>query len=158
MVSISLAAALNVLALSERIRFGSPLLAENRFRHQTKVVVVMSRTNSRWIARTTQQVNKQIHTLLLFDSLLLRYIGPVKSTAVYANGGATLTRNEGSGGAKGALKGLPSTGGALENDRLNKTFPPNNPILCSNFSEGLLHSIVLHPSMGAASYECVLLR
>jgi hypothetical protein len=55
-----------------------------------------------------QQVNKQIRTLLLFDSLLLRYIGPAKSTAVHANGGASLTRNEGSGGAEGALKGLPS--------------------------------------------------
>ena len=109
MVLISFAVALNVLALSEIIFLGIPLLAENCFKHWTKVIVVMSSTSSRWIARVTQQVNKQIHTLsLLAPSLHLTYIGPAKSIAVYAKGGASMTWNEGSGGAGGAVNGLPS--------------------------------------------------
>ena len=47
MVLRSLVAALNVLALSERILLGNPHLAENRFRARTKVTVDRSRTSSR---------------------------------------------------------------------------------------------------------------
>ena len=47
---------------------------------------------------TSEESNRAIQTLLLFLSPSLTRIGPAKSTAVYINGGASLTRNEGSGG------------------------------------------------------------
>ena len=72
---ISFAAALTVLSLSEMFFLGSPLLAENCFKHRMKVAVDMSNTSSRWIAWVTQQVNRQIHILaLLAPSLHLTYI------------------------------------------------------------------------------------
>ena len=109
MVAIALAVALNVLALSERILCGSPLLAVNLFKHRTNVTADKSNTNSRCTALVTQHVKRQIHTLLLVDTPWFRmYTGPAKSTAALVNGGASLTRNAGRGGAGEPLRGFPS--------------------------------------------------
>ena len=60
-------------------------------------------------ALVTQQVYKQIHTLLLFmRPCVLMYSGPAKSTPVMKNGGTSLTRNSGNGGGTGEQYGLPS--------------------------------------------------
>ena len=88
---------------------GNTCLAENRFRARMKVGVDISRTRSRWIARVMQQVNRQIHTLSISLPFSLPiYTGPAKSTAVYVNGGASVTRKEGRGGVGGELKCFPS--------------------------------------------------
>jgi len=57
----------------------------------------------------TQQVYRQIHTLLLvFIPLSLIYSGPTISTLVQENAGASLTQKSGNGGADGAAYGLHS--------------------------------------------------
>ena len=64
-----LAAALNVLPLSDTNFWGRPLLAVKRFRHLMNVMVDMSKTRSRCTARVTQQVNKHIQALQLLLSV-----------------------------------------------------------------------------------------
>ena len=103
--SITLAAALKVLPLSETKRWGSPLLAQNLLRLQMNVSVDISGTMSMLTALVTQQVYKQIH---LVRPCVLMYSGPAKSTPVVENGGASLTRNSGNGGGAGEQYGLPS--------------------------------------------------
>ena len=83
-------------------RQGIPLLAQNRLRLQMNVSVDISGTISILTALVTQQVYKQIHTLLLFmRPCVLMYSGPAKSTPVVENGRASLTRNSGNGGGTG---------------------------------------------------------
>ena len=69
----------------------------------------MSGTMSMLTALVTQQVYKQIHTLLLLmRPCVLMYSGPAKSTPVVENGGASLTRKSGNGGGAGEPYDLPS--------------------------------------------------
>ena len=112
------------------------------------VTVDKSSTSSRWIARVTQHVNKQIHTLLLLDTPWLQvYSGPAKSTAALVNGGASVTRNVGSGGAGGAQSGFPSKRLHMVHLWMNDLTKLLPPIFAMNFCERFLHSIVLHPLM-----------
>jgi len=105
---IILAAALNVLPLSDTILTGSPLRDANLFKLRMKVVVEMSETKSRCTARITQHVYKQIHTLLEVPSGCLTYSGLAKSTPVWVNGGASSRRNGGKGGGESVRYEFPS--------------------------------------------------
>ena len=100
--TIVLAADLNVLALSDIILMGNPRRAVNLLKQRIKVGAVRSGTSSRCMARTIQQVKRQIQTFLPW----LIYNGPAKSTPVQQNGGASLTLHGGSGGGGGGLKGF----------------------------------------------------
>ena len=73
------------------------------------VTIDMSHTISKCTALVTQQVKRHIQALLLLlCPARPMYSGPAKSTAVYAKGGASFTRNDGRGGPEGGLKDLPS--------------------------------------------------
>lgn len=54
---ITFADALKVLALSDMIKDGVPLLAANLRKQRKNVVAVRSAAKSKWTARVTQQVN-----------------------------------------------------------------------------------------------------
>ena len=54
---------LNVLALSEISSFGRPLLETNQLKHLINDLAESSVTTSKCTARTTAQVNRQIHFL-----------------------------------------------------------------------------------------------
>ena len=137
---------------------GKSQLAANHLRAWMKVTVDMSRTSSRWIARMTQHVNKQIHTLLHYSPLSLpMYIGPAKLTAMYVNGGALVTLKEWGGGAGWESKGL--TSNHLQTTHLwSQAWQDffNYPVLAcsSNFTKYLLHSIVLHPLVNTSPNQC----
>ena len=63
----------------------------------------MCKTISKCTALVTQQVNRQIHTLLfVVDPLSLTYSGPARSTPVYEKAGDSVTVHSGRGGGGGA--------------------------------------------------------
>lgn len=97
---------LNVLALSVINKEGSPLLATKRQKHLMNDSADKQVTTSRWTARTTAHVKRQIQNLSPeFD--IVR--GPVKSIPVQVNGGASPTLGLGRGGALGGKQGEPSS-------------------------------------------------
>ena len=59
---IALAVTLKVLALSERVLQGNPLLAENLLRYHINITVDKSSASSSWTAWVTQHVNRLIDT------------------------------------------------------------------------------------------------
>ena len=101
---ITLAAALNVLALSETITSGIPRLAQNLLRQRTNVSVDMSGTTSMWMAWVTQHVYRQIHIFSLLVALTCN--GPAKSTAACENGLLSRTQNFGRCGGGGRSEWL----------------------------------------------------
>ena len=76
-------------------------------------VVVRLLTNSRWSALVTAQVNKRNQTSVddELDPVIFRmtYSEPAQSTPVIANASAWVTRKGGSGGARAAVYGRPSS-------------------------------------------------
>ena len=64
MAATIFAATLKVLALSDTIRTGKLLLDVKRLKLRMNAWEVMSGTMSKWTARVTQQVYRQIHTFL----------------------------------------------------------------------------------------------
>lgn len=145
MVLRSLAVALNVLTLSERILLGNPCLAENHFRARMKVGVDISRTRSRWIARVIQQVKlKQTNPYFVdFPALLPSNIhGPCKVNSRICEWWC-LSDSEGRKrrGWRGAevLSFEALTYYTFVDHSSYETSPLDYPVLSSNFTECLLH-------------------
>lgn len=68
----------------------------------------MSVTRSKWTARVTRHVNRQIHTFCELVAWSARMVsGPAKSTPVYEKAGSSFTRKVGRGSGDGLLRGLP---------------------------------------------------
>jgi hypothetical protein len=87
--------------LSVIIVDGIPLRAVNLLKLLMNPSDVKFGTKSKCSALTMQHVYKQIQTFG-FSSLVFTYNGPRKSMPVAVKGGASFTRNSGSGGAGGA--------------------------------------------------------
>lgn len=84
---ITLDARLKVLALSDKIFDGIPLLLEKRLKQFMKVLALRLGTSSRCTARVVQHVNKQSQLFGFCDTLeAFTYCGPAKSTPTNWNG------------------------------------------------------------------------
>ena len=132
----SLAAALNVFPLSEMNLLGSPLLAVNRLRLHKNAEVVMSMTMSRWIARTTQRVYRQIQTLQEFVTSPERtWSGPAKiNTSISKWGFFSHQKLRQRWRWKSSIRPSfkPSANGAFVNYHPDKRSPPYNPVMRSD--------------------------
>ena len=77
---------MKVLALSDIIKDGVPLLAANFRKQRKNVVAVSSATKSKWRVRVTQQVNNAKYDLTISPVLDLTNNGPAKSIPTFENG------------------------------------------------------------------------
>ena len=95
---------LNVLALSDTMSHGIPLLQVEDLEQRRKASVVRSGTRSTCMARLLQQVNKAICTLFIwpfsFEPAFTNN-GPQKSTPVLVNANSSSRRNPGKAAAGG---------------------------------------------------------
>ena len=123
MALICFAVSLKVLALSEIILLGSPLLEVKHFRHQTKVVVVRSWTTSRWMA-ANNTTSEQPYTLFSTtrSPFVLEKHQTSKISGCVEEWWCFIYK--GSGGRGGAINGLPSK--RLQTTHLHTTDPQSN--------------------------------
>ena len=99
----NLEVALKVLALSDTMSGGVPLLEQKRLKQFTNVDANRSGTSSRCTALVTQHVNNAMYDLTMFPFEALTYNGPAKSTPTLLKRGAWFTLKSSRAAVGGAL-------------------------------------------------------